>query len=112
MDEFKMCCGTTCDKRKVQEQIDALVAQVEVQRRELQSAADWFAAYWPELNKAQCDRIKQMDSVAKSTPAACLAQVRAEAGRAGFIAGTKLLMGDRETNADDYAKRLLSGGAE
>jgi len=27
MDEFKMCCGTTCDKRKVQEQIDALKAE-------------------------------------------------------------------------------------
>lgn len=26
MDEFKMCCGTTCDKRKVQEQMRAAIA--------------------------------------------------------------------------------------
>lgn len=60
-------------------QRDALTAQVEVFRQELQSASDWFSAYWDNLNAEQRDRLKQMDSVAKSTPAACLVQVRADA---------------------------------
>lgn len=53
--------------------------QDEVFRQELQSASDWFSAYWDNLNAEQRDRLKQMDSVAKSTPAACLVQVRADA---------------------------------
>lgn len=61
----------------LQDERDALAAQVEALRREIQSAADWFSAYWPELNKAQCDRIRQMDSVAKATPQQHLANLRA-----------------------------------
>jgi hypothetical protein len=64
---------------KVEQQNAELVAQVEVLRRELQSAADWFSAYWPDLSKSQCDCIRRMDFVAKSAPPACLSQIKADA---------------------------------
>lgn len=92
-----------------------LAAQVEALRREIQSAADWFSAYWPELNKAQCDRIKQMDSVAKTTPQQHLRELRAEAGRNGFIAGVEArriaLLNDEQAKikADQYAERVKAG---
>jgi len=53
-----------------------------------------------------------------NTPAACLAQVRADAGRAGFVAGAcaletiQILASDEsiEDLADDYSDRILQGG--
>lgn len=77
----------TSELQDLKAERDTLAAQVQALRREIQSAADWFSAYWPELNKAQCDRIRQMDNVAKATPQHHLAELRAEAGRAGFVAG-------------------------
>lgn len=102
---------------KLKEQNAAMSAQVEALWREIQGAADWFSAYWPELNKAQCDRIKQMDGVAKSTPAACLAQVRADAGRAGFVTGANSMKlafqyggtYNTEDKANQYHASILAG---
>jgi hypothetical protein len=56
---------------------------------------------------------------ANQSPAACLAQVRADAGRAGFIAGAhaletiQILASDESIFelADDYAERIRQGGA-
>ena len=79
----------------------ALAAQVEVLRRELQSAADWFSAYWP-YHQEHCDRVKQMDAVAKSTPAACLAQVRAEA-----VEAFALQVSDTMDDGIDRAKLII-----
>lgn len=68
----------------LQDERDALASQVVALRREIQSAADWFSAYWPELNKAQCDRIRQMDKIAKTTPQQHLAEVKARASQAAL----------------------------
>lgn len=112
-------------------QRDALAAQVEVLRRELQSASDWFSAYWGNLNAEQRGRLKQIDSVAKSTPAACLAQVKAEDGTEladslvddfhDFCSGLDSMM--VTLNSDEiadaiiglvnmHAERIRQGGAE
>lgn len=104
--------------QKVTTERDALAVQVEALRREIQSAADWFSAYWPELNKAQCDRIRQMDSVANKTPQHHLRELRAEAGWAGYIAAMLSWMGLKNPDginfpdADRYAEQIRKGGAE
>ena len=53
-----------------------------------------------------------------NSPTACLAQVRAEAGRAGFIAGYELCNGDNKFIshnyngfAEKYAETIRQGGA-
>jgi len=51
------------------------------------------------------------------TPAACLAQVRVEAGRAGYVAACLSWMGLKSeegmvfSDADRYAERIRQGGA-
>ena len=55
------------------------------------------------------------DSVLKATPAACLAQVKAEAGRAGFVACLNFVCNNPESWADaanEYAERIKQGGKE
>lgn len=98
------------DKERAEEQCKALAAQVEVLRKPLQSMVELMDC--GDESGAGSKWHAEATTALSATPTACLAQVRAEAGRAGFIAGTKLLMGDRETNADQYAKRILQGGTK
>jgi len=100
---------------------DALSAQVEVLRRSI------LKAYNHQLNVGYDNQrgVSEVFSLlgdafllAQATPTACLAQVRAEAGRAGFIAGARALetiqilasgesIGDL---AEAYAERIQQGG--
>ena len=48
--------------------------------------------------------------VLDTEPSSVLVDARVKAARAGFIEGAKLLMGDRETRANDYAAKVRKGG--
>ena len=52
MDEFKMCCGTTCDKRKVQEQIDELRAALQELNEQAVRAMDFDLDNYGALKRA------------------------------------------------------------
>ena len=95
VEEFKQMMNDAF--KDLEAERDALASQVEVLRQAGNQVINYGlnANYWVHA--------------VSQPPAACLAQVRTEAGRAGFIDGTKLLMGDRETNADEYAERILKG---
>lgn len=62
-----------------------------------------------------------LDNALDATPAACLAHVRAEAGRAGFVAGTECCSDYLDTyyadidftrHADQYAELIRQGGTK
>ncbi len=65
------------------------------------------------------DDVESLQEVVNKTPATCLAQVKAEAGRAGFIAGYHKMhiefvgsiapAGSAEHAADQYAERIKQG---
>jgi hypothetical protein len=82
---------------------DALAAQVELTNKKIESCM--FYRWSSDIKDA-------LRKIVELTPQQHLAEIRAEAGRAGFIAGTKLLIGDRETNADQYAEAIRQGGAK
>ncbi len=100
---------------------EELAAQVEALRRSI------LKAYNHQLNVGYDNRrgVSEVFSLlgdafllAQATPAACLAQVRADAGRAGFIAGAEtletiqILASDESILelADDYAERIRQSG--
>ncbi len=85
---------------------DALQAQVEVLRQAIKETMSCATA---EQAKAA---FKQLDKAFESTPAACLAHVRADAGRAGFVAGCIYAgagdsKADNNREASEYAERIL-----
>lgn len=99
---------------------DALQAQVEVLRIALSKCR------YDSLNMSFVEW-SEVQSAYRATPAACLAQVRAEAGRAGFIAGAtdaaayiakQIQLGKIDINlelelpANKYAESIRQGGAE
>ncbi len=119
MDEFKMCCGTTCDKRKVQEQIDALVAQLAALQRAVKAIQDTPE---PRTEKeAREDRRlwNVLAGVMAATPATCLAQHDAEVARKSFDDGYGAGYQAGRVGADnhsldeslDHAERIRAGGA-
>lgn len=84
---------------------DALSAQVEVLRRSI------LKAYNHQLNVGYDNQrgVSEVFSLlgdafllAQATPAACLAQVQADAGRAGFIAGYEFCNGDNRLISHNY----------
>jgi len=100
---------------------DELQAQVEVLRRSV------LKAYNHQLNVGYDNQrgVSEVFSLlgdafllAQATPTACLAQVRADAGRAGFVAGYSSGFADRslkrsfspEWHASGYANRVRQGG--
>jgi hypothetical protein len=108
---------------------NALAAQVEVLRREFQDARRTLQVIAScggdstdaEIVDVVLDEARRWvsrydDSVLKLKPAACLAQVRADAGRAGFVAGYHKMhiefvgsvapTGSAEQLADQYAERI------
>ncbi len=127
MDEFKMCCGTTCDKRKVQEQIDALVAERDALAAQVEILGDKLSEVVTLLHVdgmtavqwllANCHEIEQLTNL---EPEECLARVRAEAAKDGYIQGAAEYQEsedlrtdfDLHSRADKYAERVLKGEVE
>lgn len=109
---------------KLKSERNALAAQVEALKQiayladgaRVEAADDNGGEEKRWLHKLYC-AVGEYDCTA--TPAACLAQVRADAGRAGFIAGARaletiqILASDESIFelADDYAERIRQGGA-
>lgn len=91
---------------RLENERDALVAQVEMLRNAWGSvkATDWN---------------KPLDEAFSATPQQCLAEIKAEAGRAGFVAGyhkcwresygTKPNTDSVDEYADSYANRVGDG---
>lgn len=110
------------DKERAEEQCKALAAQVEALKASLHRAITAFRQYELDVDDYPSMQHKQMIQALIETieepPAACLAQVRAEAGRAGFITGVEWwakceledsLHLDEQSAADKYAERILKG---
>ena len=96
----------------------ALAAQVEVLQSWLRQVAELINLDGGTAIDWLIDTHQEMLSAAKSTPAACLAQVRAEAGRAGFVAGAEwwakceledTLHLDEQSAANQYAESIRQG---
>jgi hypothetical protein len=103
---------------------EELQAQVEMLRREFQDARKTLQVIAScggdstdaEIVDVALDEARRWvsrydDSVLKATPASCLAQVKAEAGRAGFIEASKYnftVVGQYfiDGHADEYAERI------
>ena len=105
---------------KVTAERDALAAQVEVLRgksKALIEQAERVLYYDIENYLALKGFAYALDKALDATPAACLAKVQAEAGRAGYYEALQS-HSDRTTRdedvelADQYARRLLQGGAQ
>ena len=84
---------------------EELQAQVEILKGVMQSMAD------AHLEDGETEAAEQFLIHIRATPAACLAQVKAEAGRSGFVAGYGAGLDCRFTNigvelADEYAERI------
>jgi hypothetical protein len=114
---------------KLKAERDALAAQVEVlqqHRRELldliyNNAIGQVAMSYPIDGEAMAKHafsitgIDATSTAKELTPAACLAEMRAEAGRAGFIAGFNVCHNyegqmDLSELSDQYAERIRQGG--
>jgi hypothetical protein len=107
---------------------DALQARVELLRDALSEAQQTIGFLSHHLRgrmaeAAIIDMAEKADSwavILNQSPTACLAQVRAEAGRAGFVSGYSKGWNDyagvygfrREPLADQYAERIRQGGAK
>jgi hypothetical protein len=109
------------DKERAEAERDALAAQVEVLQSWLRQVAELINLDGGTAIDWLIDTHQEMLSAAKSTPAACLAQVRAEAGRAGFVAGAEwwakceledTLHLDEQSAADRWAESIWKGGLE
>lgn len=91
---------------------DALAAQVEVLRTQITKAREYLSHV--DVNSAGV----MLDVALESTPAACLAEVRAEAGRAGYaecaldfgLCSTDEQRVNIVKQADAYAESIRQGG--
>jgi hypothetical protein len=97
----------------VQAERDALAAQVELLRSTL-STVNSVLSGKTEFSSSEIDT-DSVQQVIDATPSACLAHVRAEAGRAGFVAGTECCSDYLDTyyadidftrHADQYAESI------
>jgi hypothetical protein len=117
--------GRFAPRAELQAERDALAAQVEVlkplARRCLWGAVNWNDHNFDSLHKycrksaaeAGVFTVDQANALLESTPAECLNQIKAEAGRAGFMAALVADIqpcGESEA-ADQYAERIRQGGA-
>jgi hypothetical protein len=108
---------------------DSLVAQVVTLRKAVAEAKQvvGFLSHHLRGRMAEAaiiDMAEKADSwavILNQSPAACLAQVRAEAGRAGFVAGAEwwakceledTLHLDEQSAADRWAESIWKGGLE
>ena len=100
---------------------DALAAQVEARDALLRNISNWISKL-PVPTKSATSYMIRIDGVIKETPAACLAQVKADAGRAGYVDGyekcfrevygTKPNADSVDEYADSYAERIKQGGIQ
>ncbi len=104
---------------KMQPEHDGLAAQVEVLRNHLGNARQTVGFLSHHLRGKLSDtalielagRADYWAGVLKDSPATCLAQVKADAGRAGFIEAAQIYSdwvteGDYLPSADKYAERI------
>jgi hypothetical protein len=106
---------------KLKSKNQSLAAQVEVLQSWLRQVAELINLDGGTAIDWLIDTHQEMLSATLSTPAACLAQVRAEAGRAGFVAGAEwwakceledTLHLDEQSAANQYAESIRQGGAD
>jgi hypothetical protein len=132
MSELNNCCGTTCDKQAAIAERDALVAQVELLRRHRRELLDLIynnaigqvAMSYSIDGEAMAKHafsitgIDAASTAKESTPAQCLSEIQAEAGRAGFVAGAdsyfdrhydKSVSDEVLLSADKYAEHIRQG---
>ena len=99
---------------------DALVAQVEVLSKLHSDLTNADMVFEDDVHSGYLITTEQIDEMEHllATPAACLAQVRAEAGRAGFVAGAEwwakceledTLHLDEQSAANQYAESIRQG---
>lgn len=123
MSELNNCCGTTCDKQKLADEINALKAQVEALLEPAKEAAEalGFASHHLRGRASEnmlMDMAEKADALTiaiGSTPAQCLAardaEIKVQAGRDGFVAGALSMDAHGMANiveheADEYANQL------
>lgn len=75
---------------QAQAERDALAAQNNMMRQEMQSVADRLSVYWNELKDCQREEIERLLRASKLPPLQSLAEIRAEAGLAGLKHGVML----------------------
>ena len=93
---------------------DALAAQVEQLRSGLNQAIELLVTALIEPEQITDTEISELRDIEQATPAQCLAEVKAQAGRDGFIAGATRVMDEYcaprpfflERKADKYANQL------
>jgi hypothetical protein len=103
------------DAHTIKAELDALVAQVEA----LKDAANFAYCNWRSSSDALGGMRRLVDAV-DSTPAQCLAEIRAEAGRAGYLQAIydyeQIFEIDcnmtPENAADKYADKIRQGGVK
>lgn len=125
LDLLKSCCGNFCQKQEI---YDGIVALVEENKRlngknlELVAQVEMLRAALEATRQPHMDYIPKLDKTARqvldATPAQCLRQIQADAGRAGFVAGAKYVYTSRELGyfpdvlelvSLDYVERVKSG---
>lgn len=103
MSELDNCCGTTCDKQKLAEEINALNAKVEQLRNE------WEKKDGHELSAKQ--KLEKLVAIIYATPFQCLAEIQAQAGHAGFLEATAIDWNQYSEDeikeaAEEYANKI------
>ena len=97
-----------CDIKRVNAE---LLAQVEVRDALLRNISSWIGKL-PVPTKSATSYMLRIDGVIKETPAACLAQVKADAGRAGYLAALGADFGAEIDGVHDEAIKLANQYAE
>ncbi len=95
---------------KLKSELDALAARVEVFKK--------IREDWQGLAINDAKTLIAFIEAADATPTACLAQVRAKAGYAGFVEGVRQQLHDNfglfyldvQYRANQYADRIRQGG--
>ena len=103
------------------DRLGELMAQVEVLKTSLRQAITAFRQYELDVDDYPSMQHKQMmeslNKASAATPTQCLNQIKADAGRAGFVAGVSFRESDKWLSkneicqdADQYAERIRQGG--
>jgi predicted nuclease with TOPRIM domain len=118
VEEFKQMMNDAF--KDLEAERDALVAQVEALSKLHSDLTNADMVFEDDVHSGYLITTEQIDEMEHllATPAACLAQVRADAGRAGFVAGTECCSDYLDTyyadidftrHADQYAESIRQG---
>lgn len=94
-----------------QEEVDGLKAQVELLRAAIVPARD-LVDKLPEWEISYHKLLDDLENAMRATPSQCLAEVRAQAGRDGFVAGVSYQrychvgVDDIKPTAENYAESI------